>query len=90
MEYYSSHEHKPQDYLKTVDLSKCEDMVAPLPITNRPHTIKLSVRVGGKLRDYFLDCGSEGEMAVWVKCFAKVCGFSPGKWHVQVFISHCD
>ena len=79
MEYYTSHEHKPQDYLKTIDLSKCEDMVAPLPITNRPHVIKLSVMTGSRLRDYYMDCSSEEEMEIWVKCLAKVCGFSPGE-----------
>lgn len=79
MEYYTSHEHKPQDYLKTINLSNCEDMVAPLPITNRPHIIKLSVRCGAKLRDYYLDCGTEEEMLSWIKCLAKVCGFAPGE-----------
>lgn len=79
MEYYTSHEHKPQDYLKTIDLNKCEDMVAPLPITNRPHVIKLSIRMGSKLRDYYLDCGDQKELSVWVKSLAQVCGLSPGK-----------
>lgn len=79
MEYYTSHEHRPEDYLKTINLSMCEDMVAPLPVTNRPHVIKLSIRAGGKLRDYYLDCGSEGEMGAWVKCLAQVCAFCPGE-----------
>ena len=80
MEYYTSHEHKPQDYLKTINLAECEDMVAPLPITNRPHVIKLSIRSAGKLRDYYLDCGDEKEMDAWVTALAKVCSLSPGKW----------
>ncbi len=82
MEYYTSHEQRPQDYLKTIDLSKCEDMVAPFPMTNRPHIIKLSVRIGTKLRDYYLDCGGEEEMTPWVKGLARVCGFCPGKSYV--------
>lgn len=78
MEYYSSHEHRPQDYLKTINLHKCEDMVAPLPITNRPHVIKLSIRSEDtKLRDYYLDCTTKEEMSAWVKALAKVCGLSP-------------
>lgn len=79
MEYYTSHEHKPQDYLKTINLSNCEDMVAPLPITNRPNVIKLSIRIGAKLRDYYLDCGTEEEMLAWIKCLARVCGLAPGE-----------
>ena len=80
MEYYTSHERKPHEYLKTINLSKCEDMVAPLPMTNRLYVIKLSVRKDVKqCRDYFFDCSSEEEMISWVKCLAQVCGFSPSK-----------
>lgn len=84
MEYYSSQERRPQDYLKTLDLSKCEDMVAPLPIPNRPNVIKLSIRAGDKLRDYFLDPVSEEEMTLWVTALAQVCGFCPGMFIKRV------
>ena len=79
MEYYSSHERKPQDYLKSIDLSRCEDMIAPLPVPGRPHVIKLSVKKGAKLRDYYLDCSSEENMNSWVTSLAKTCGFCPGE-----------
>ncbi len=80
MEYYTSHERKPQDYLKSIDLSRCEDMIAPLPVTGRLHVIKLSVKIGAKLRDYFLDCSTEENMNSWVTALAKTCGFCPGEW----------
>lgn len=54
-------------------------MVAPIPIAHRAHVIKLSVQSGEKLRDYFLDCGTEVELNQWVKCLANVCGFCPGE-----------
>ena len=78
MEYYSSSEKRPQDYRKTIDLNNCEDMVAPLPVHNRQYVIKLSVKMGAKIRDYYFDCISECDMENWVKCLATVCGFSAG------------
>ena len=78
MEYYSSCEKRPQDYRKTIDLNNCEDMVAPLPVQNRQFVIKLSIKNGTKIRDYYFECKSETEMESWVKCFADVCGFSAG------------
>ena len=81
MEYYTSKEKRPQDYRKTIDLNSCEDMVAPLPIQNRPFVFKLSINQGGnKTRDYYFDCGSEYEMESWVKCLATLCGFSAGEF----------
>ena len=44
MEYYTTREKKPADYCKTIDLSKCEDMLAPIPTNNRMHVIKLIIR----------------------------------------------
>lgn len=79
MEYYSSHECKPQDYLKSIDLSQCEDMIAPLPTSNRLHVIKLTVKNGAKLRHYYLDCSDEENMGSWVVSLAQTCGFCPGK-----------
>ena len=79
MEYYSSSGKRPQDYRKTIDLSNCEDMVAPLPVQNRQYVIKLCIKNGAKTRDYFFECSSEIDMDSWVNCLAVVCGFSAGK-----------
>jgi len=85
MEYYSSHEKKPQDYLKSIDLSCCEDMIAPLPVPGRPHVIKLSIKMGVKLRDYYLDCSNEDTMNSWVTALAQTCGFCAGMNSVSPF-----
>lgn len=79
MEYYSSSDKRPQDYLKTVDLSNCEDMVAPIPLQKKGNVIKLSIREKGRVRDYFFECESEAEMNKWVCCLAEVLGFTPGE-----------
>ena len=79
MEYYTSSDKRPQDYLKTVDLSNCEDMVAPLPLQKKVHVIKLSIRETGRVRDYFFECESQAEMNKWVGCLAEVLGFTPGE-----------
>ena len=78
MEYYTSHEKKPTDYRKTIDLKNCEDMIAPLVIPSKGFVIKLSVKNGEKMRDYLFECFSENDMNDWVKCLARVCGFTPG------------
>ncbi len=78
MEYYSSSEKKPQDYLKTIDLNGCDDMVAPFPISGRTFIIKIAIIVKGKNRDYFFDCESQDTMDEWVAVLADVCGFSAG------------
>ena len=79
MEYYSTAEKRPQDYRKTIDLNNCEDMVAPLPVHSRQFVIKLLVKNGVKMRDYYFECSSESEMDNWVQCLAQVCGFSASK-----------
>ena len=48
-EYYSSAAKRPQDYIKTVDLSHCEDMVAPITLQDRDNIIKLTVKQGDKV-----------------------------------------
>ena len=50
LEYYSSSEKRPQDYLKTIDLSHCEDMVAPISNQGRENLIKLSIVQADKVR----------------------------------------
>ena len=87
MEYYSSSEKRPQDYLKTVDLSNCEDMVAPMPLQKKVNVIKLSIREKGRVRDYFFECESESEMNKWVCSLAEVLGFMPGELHVRPRLS---
>ena len=89
MEYYTTKEKRPQDYRKTIDLSNCEDMVAPLPVQNRAYVFKLSINLlGNKTRDYYFECGSECEMEEWVKCLANVCGFSAGRF-ITRFLFTC-
>lgn len=78
MEYYSSSEKKPQDYLKTIDLNGCEDMVAPYPISGRTYIIKVALTVKGKNRDYFFDCEDQYTMEKWIEVLANVCGFTAG------------
>lgn len=51
-EYYSTSAKKPQDYLKTVDLKHCEDMVAPITMNGRENIVKLTVKQGEKVRDW--------------------------------------
>ena len=51
-EYYSSAAKRPQDYLKTVDLTYCEDMVAPITMQDRHNIIRLSVKQGEKVVMY--------------------------------------
>ena len=80
MEYYTSSEKKPTDYCKTIDLSKCEDMLAPVPTNNRTNVIKLIIqKPEDKKREYLLDCDSKKEMQVWLTSFAEVCGFEQGE-----------
>lgn len=79
MEYYTTREKKPADYCKTIDLSKCEDMLAPIPTNNRMHVIKLIIRKSDdRVREYLFDCESEAEMNCWVTFLAQVCGFMAG------------
>ena len=78
MEYYSSSDKKPQDYLKTIDLRNCDDMVAPHPVSGRVYVIKVAISNKGKSRDYYFDCVNEEVMNEWVDCLAEVCGFSAG------------
>lgn len=78
MEYYSSNEKRPHDYLKTIDLTGCEDMVAPFPIGGRTFIIKIAIVNKGKNRDYFLDCESQSVMDEWISELAEVCGFTAG------------
>lgn len=53
LEYYSSSEKRPQDYLKTIDLSHCEDMVAPISSQGRENVIKLSIMQADKVSNFF-------------------------------------
>ena len=53
-EYYSSSAKKPQDYLKTVDLSHCEDMVAPITLHGRENIIKLTVKQRDKVHVQYM------------------------------------
>lgn len=76
MEYYSSYLKKPQDYLKTIDLENCEDMIAPFDTQNKLHVIKLCIKTGNKMRDYLFQCESEADLNSWVEDFATVCGFT--------------
>ena len=78
MEYYSSYLKKPQDYLKTIDLENCEDMIAPFDTQNKLHVIKLCIKTGNKMRDYLFQCESEADLNSWVEDFATVCGFTSG------------
>ena len=78
MEYYSSSEKRPQDYLKTLDLNNCEDMVAPFPVGGRTYIIKIAISSKGKVRDYFFDCDNQDRMDEWVSQLAEVCGFTAG------------
>ena len=57
-EYYSSASKRPQDYLKTVDLTYCEDMVAPITLQGRENIIRLTVQQGDKvhIRTYTCTC----------------------------------
>ena len=48
-EYYSTASKRPQDYLKTVDLTYCEDMVAPITLQGRENIIRLTVQQGEKV-----------------------------------------
>ena len=80
MEYYTTSEKKPTDYCKTIDLSKCEDMLAPVPTNNRTNVIKLIIqKPEDKKREYLLDCESKEEMQMWLASFAEVCGFEQGE-----------
>ena len=48
-EYYTSNAKRPQDYIKTVDLNNCEDMVAPITLQGRENIIRLTVKQGDKV-----------------------------------------
>ena len=48
-EYFSSSAKRPQDYLKTVDLNDCEDMVAPITLQGRENIIRLTINQGDKV-----------------------------------------
>lgn len=49
-EYFSSSAKRPQDYLKTVDLNECEDMVAPITLQGRENIIRLTINQGDKVQ----------------------------------------
>ena len=88
MEYYTTSEKKPTDYCKTIDLSKCEDMLAPVPTNNRTNVIKLIIqKPEDKKREYLLDCDSKEEMQVWLTSFAEVCGFEQGESRIHTGLS---
>lgn len=53
--------------------------MAPLSVPGRPHVIKLCIKSGTKMRDYFLDCSTEENMSSWVTSLAQTCGFCPGE-----------
>ena len=74
MEYYSSQDKRPQDYLKTIDLNQFETIDAPYHIGSREHVIRVAIRTpGGKQRDYFFDCEACSEMNEWLVCLRQVC-----------------
>ncbi len=80
MEYYSSSEKRPQDYLKSIDLGRCEDLVAPISLPKRVNVIKLTINEKGKVRDYLFECETVREMNEWVHSLVDVLGFTPGEW----------
>ena len=53
-EYYATATKRPQDYLKTVDLTYCEDMVAPITLQGRENIIRLTVQQGEKVHIYYI------------------------------------
>lgn len=80
MEYYSTSEKKPQDYLKTINLANCSDMVAPMVFQKRTNVIKLTIKDkdSQKMRDYYFEGDTVAETNDWVKHFAQVLGFTAG------------
>ncbi len=79
MEYYSSREKRPQDYLKSIDLGRCDDLVAPVHLSRRVNVIKLTIKDGVKVRHYLLECETAKEMNQWVQSLVEVLGFMPGE-----------
>ena len=88
MEYYSSSNKKPHEYLKTIDLTRCDDLVAPVPM-KRANVIKVTIRDGEKVRNYLFECESKEGMDDWVKHLVEVLGFTTGDSLCVYYVGIC-
>ena len=68
---------KAEEYCGTLNLTNCQDMVAPIAVGKRHNVIKLSVIKDDKLKDYWLDCDCPPVLNEWVKRLAEASGLTP-------------
>lgn len=81
LEYYRSYTKKPEDHMGNVFLKDCHDMVAPISVGKRHNVIKLAIKKGEKIKEYWLDCECPPVLNEWVNCLAKASGLiTEGSW----------
>ena len=77
LEYYTSYQKQPEEYCSTLNMKVCLDIVAPISVGKKHNVIKLSVRKGDRIKDYWLDCDCPSVLEEWIVLLVDVAGLTP-------------